>query len=321
LGVSKAVVDHHITAWQAALERPRGYAYRSKWPRYLFRHERFENIVQILRSGELLSRNDAANRGFVDVAPADIIDVRLIAHDFVRLYFRPKNPTQYHIEGIRKANELYHGKHAPILFVMVFRAPALLCRTNTQFSDGNMQSTATDMGRDDAFFGTIRFDLVYHEGAFQHLDTVRARCAEVLIESPLQIDEALVAVLCRSAAERQTLLHACGRLTDALKNKIVVYREVGIFERRFANVETVSLGPTGLSFSLHPRVDSLPVSFEAEVKDDNLDTVVRTGPQLLDPSKSWIVRHEFAFGVYSINIRLEGEIGYAARAEIDDLPF
>ena len=237
MGISLALANRHIAHWQEELKHPLGYSYRTRWPSFLFRHERVENAAAILRAGTLLARSAVGLGNFVDVAPAEIIAARSGAQTFARLYFRPRTPTQYHIEGIRKASELYRDRHAPVLVSFVFRATSVLCNRGTGFSDGNMQSGVADVGNDDAFFGSIPFAKVYHEGPFvpesiEAAGIIHARCAETLVPSPLALAGNLQAVLCRSTAERQTLLHMAGPLSQELISRIRVFKELGIFGRR-----------------------------------------------------------------------------------------
>lgn len=145
MGLSPAVARAHIDDWEAALGRG-NRLYRRNWPSRLFRHEPLENAVEILRSGTLLSRTASEGRRVRDIAPPGIIQRRHEAHDYVRLYFRPKNPTQYHIEGIRRPAEYYQGHHAPVLIIFVFGAQDILTAPGVEFSDGNMQAGATRKG-------------------------------------------------------------------------------------------------------------------------------------------------------------------------------
>jgi hypothetical protein len=57
----------------------------------------------------------------LDIAGAVVIQNRDRAHQFARLYFRPRTPTQFHIEGIRKSGDYYMGyTHAPTLVMLIF---------------------------------------------------------------------------------------------------------------------------------------------------------------------------------------------------------
>ena len=144
MGISAAVAEAHIRHWQQALKSG-AWPYRQHWSPRLFRHEPIENAVQIIKDGELLSRRQAGQNIPRDIAPNEIIARRDLAHSSVRLYFRPKTPTQYHIEGIKKAGEYYQGKHAPVLIIFLFDMRKILTRPDVQFSDGNMQSHGTDV--------------------------------------------------------------------------------------------------------------------------------------------------------------------------------
>ena len=154
MGVSAAVVEAHIEHWQKEL-RKGAWRYRQHWPPHLFRHEPLENAVRVMRDGELLSRNQAGRNIPRDIAPHDIIARREIAHSSVRLYFRPRTPTQYHIEGIKKQQEYYQERHAPVLIIFIFDIRKILCRPDAQFSDGNMQSYDSDPLSTDAEFDDL----------------------------------------------------------------------------------------------------------------------------------------------------------------------
>jgi ssDNA thymidine ADP-ribosyltransferase, DarT len=123
MALSDKFISLHITTWEKNLSGP-AYPHRAKWPSRLFHHAPLENDANILKSAKLLSRNDSNNIRVRDVAAASVIDNNLRAHKFVRLYFRPRTPTQYYIEGIQKAGECHYGdtSHAPVLIMFVLDA-------------------------------------------------------------------------------------------------------------------------------------------------------------------------------------------------------
>jgi hypothetical protein len=137
------------------------YPHRTKWPSRLFHHTPVENAAEVLRRGALLSRNASAGARQLDVADADVIARRDAAHDSARLYFRPRTPTQYSIEGVRKRSEYFRGadKHAPTLVMFIFDARKVLALPGVRFSDGNMQSSGTLDGDSEAFFSSIDFSV------------------------------------------------------------------------------------------------------------------------------------------------------------------
>ncbi len=325
MGIAAETARRHIQTWSLHLKgtnRP----YRTNWPNRLFRHEPIENAAKIIQSGEMLSRKSSAGLRVVDIAPDEIVNSRVAAHDYVRLYFRPKTPTQYRIEGIAKPEEIYLDRHAPVLVIFVFDSSTILTRQGVQFSDGNMQSTRTNQGDNDEFFGRIPFDRVYHEGAFDKASTegpeiLRCRCAEVLMPSPLPLDGALQAILCRSDAERRTLLHYLGDHAERWASRIRVYRENGLFESRYTYVDAFDATGAGVTFKLHPRRDNAAVRTFIEVKNSAGAVVLRSGPTDLNPATGWKIDKRLPDGTYLAIVELEGSKAYEAPFLIDELPF
>jgi len=188
MGLNKEFLDTHIVEWENKLKGP-AYPHREKWPRHLFHHAPLENAVNILTSGQLLSRTDSDTMRARDVAAQGVIDHSQRAHKFARLYFRPRTPTQYHIEGIRKFGECQYGEnaHAPVLIMLIFDARLVLSLQGVCFSNSNMQTGVIE-GSTTAFFLNIPFDKVYHEGGIGGDRSITShRCGEVLAPSPMAI--------------------------------------------------------------------------------------------------------------------------------------
>lgn len=185
MALSAADVEAHICEWEGKLNLPY-YSHRKHWPSRLFHHSPVENAVTILSEGVLRARADPEIEMARDIAGEGVIDIRLDAHQFVRLYFRPRTPTQFHIEGIRKAHECEFGFQAPILVMFVLDARPILTRAGTLFSNENMQRHSAQVGDTLEFFSTIPWDKVYHEGGLggDH-SIIGHRCAEVLAATPL----------------------------------------------------------------------------------------------------------------------------------------
>ena len=77
---------------------------RRFWPRWLFRSDHVENAAAILNSGRLLSRAAAEDGDLIrtDSGSQQYVGQLSSPHrNLVRLYFRPRTPTQYANEGIR----------------------------------------------------------------------------------------------------------------------------------------------------------------------------------------------------------------------------
>ena len=217
MGISVGRFDSHFEEWTKYFTN-----YRKLWPGCLFRHEPLENVISILKSGSLLSRNDAAEFIHNDIAPDEIINSQDVAHSKVRLYFRPRTPTQFHIEGIRKEGDYYLGKHAGFLVMLVFDAKSILTLPNTFFSCGNMQSTTSQILNGDIEFDSLEFLNIYHDQANPSAEQIRQRCAEVLPVCPMDINQHLTFILVRTDSDLQTVKYilkelGLGSLTSKVK--------------------------------------------------------------------------------------------------------
>ena len=308
--ISQALVTNHVQTWEARL----GQSHRRHWPSRLFRHEVLQNAVELIRSGQLLSRIEAADILQRDIAPDEIINLNHSAHEFARLYFRPRTPTQYRIEGIRRAEEIWNGKHAPVIYMFVFRSSQLLTQDGVFFSRGNMQIPGTEILDGDEHFSQLNFTKIYHEGSYspEHADIKVWRCAEVLVESPLVLDQYLEAVVCRSDAERKTLLHSLGPIADEWASRIQVMSQPGFFNAEYAFVESVDLSADGVHVRFHPRI-RLPMEANVTLRVhrtdnpfDRRDFLDRT----LDIRKKWKFPFEIAQGLYHVEIEIESEMAY-----------
>lgn len=310
MSVSNHIIEEHVQAWEAKL----GFGHRRHWPSRLFRHEVLENAVEVLRSGALFSRVHAQGAMQRDVAPEDIINLNHLAHEYARLYFRPRTPTQYRIEGIRRPEEIWNGRHAPVMFMFVFQSRLLLSRPTVHFSRGNMQAANAEILDGDEAFRSLTFEKIYHEGAYppEHADIKLWRCAEVLVESPLVLDDALEAVVCRSDAERKSLLFALGNDAANWTDRIRVMTQPGYFNAEFAFIESVDLAADGVKVRFHPRV-KMPMECMVQLSIWNMANALdrRDFPnQPLDMRQRWNFPFEPQQADYQVEIRLEDELAY-----------
>lgn len=325
MALSRQIVEAHIASWAQSLAQPPHYAHRQKWPNYLFHHSPLQNAVEILRGGQLRSRNDPGNNQPLDVAAPGVIDARQEAHDFVRMYFRPCTPTQYHIEGIRKAGECRYGdqSHAPILVMFVLDANAILTRAGTHFSDRNMQVGAAEYSDTPEYFAGIPFAKVYHIGGTGNdMSIIQHRCAEVLAASPMPLNETLQWVYCRSTAERETLIHHLRGAPVDWSQRIVVSDDLKVFQREFVFVESARITATGVTFQLNPRNDGRTVSIDLRLSNAQglqvasfINANFAPRPQ---NALQWHYATNLASGQYRLQITLEGQLAYLNDLTLDD---
>ncbi len=270
MGLNAAFLDAHIEKWERQLSLA-AYPYRKNWPRHLFHHASLDNAVRILTSGSLLSRAHSNSVRADDIAAPDVVANSFRAHPFARLYFRPRTPTQYNVEGIRKSGEGKYGNsvHAPILVMFVFDARRVLLLDGVCFSNSNMQTGAIEMSEVEDF-EKIPFEKVYHEGGIGgDRMIVSHRCAEVLAPSPLNIHNCLRWIYCRSVAERATLMHALEDRRQWWDKYIRVSDDLKVFQKDYAFVERVYIGSDKIVFRLHPRHDLKPLEVEVSAYDES----------------------------------------------------
>jgi hypothetical protein len=319
MALSARFVEDHIAKWEGELTKP-WYPYRRNWPSRLFHHAPIENAVGLLKDGNLRSRSDPANGWKKDVAAASVISARAHAHNFARLYFRPRTPTQWHIEGIRKAGECSYGdeSHAPVLVMFVFDARKVLSKEGIKFCDRNMQLGTADPNESETYFSTIPFNKVFHVGGTGGDRTIiEHRCAEVLAESPLPLSSTLQWIYCRTTAERDTLCDMLGSDASKWSKKIVVSDDLLVFERKFVFVEYVGLSDDRLIFELNPRADQKPISVKITATDAKGKVVINflNSEMTAHPSpaiKRWRITTQLGRGTYRVQINLEGHLAYRA---------
>ena len=184
---------------------------RARYPLHLFRIDDVTAAVSILERGVIYSRNRAEAKGLLghdSASPSVIEQSPDWCKECVRLYFRPKTPTEYRSEGFRPSANIRMGAHRPMPIVFVFDSIPLLVSTGTIFTNGNAATGGVKRGSTAAFLKSVPFEKVYHDGPIPEADKrdiVFRRCAEVLLKNELTLDH-LKHVFCRSQAEYDTLM-------------------------------------------------------------------------------------------------------------------
>jgi len=244
------------------------------WPQYLFHCSDITNILNILESDKLYSRNSLKHNdiGFNDIASSDVIEnTQDQWKDYARLYFRPKTPTQYHNEGFRPQDNISLKASCPFPIYLMFNSKKILTRENTVFSDGNLGSTTTNTGTDAKFFNSLDFSKIYHAEPlmdnYEKKDIIHHRCAEVAIPDFLDLS-ALEYIWCRSKAEMDTLLNLLTQNTrKKFKNRIGCSERNNLFFAEWAFVESVNLNEDKIIFTFNLPLKNGPFDLRFEFKD------------------------------------------------------
>jgi hypothetical protein len=237
-------------------------ARRAWWPQFVYRFDDVRSVASILQRGAVLSREQCDREGIEhhDAANQAIIEATPYAHRYVRLFFRPLTPTQFHMEGIKAAADLSATKeHCPVPVFLLFDSGGLLGEQGVQFSDGGIaRRSRYRVGRSAEFLQTIPFESVYHDGPLpddpsERSDIIFRRHAEVLIENEVDL-RFLKHIRCRTGPERDTLLYLLG---DAAPRYSALIRiappGAAIFYRQGMFVETVHMLRDRLYFRMANR--------------------------------------------------------------------
>lgn len=223
---------------------------QKKWPSFLYHFSDISNIISILTGGFLYSREELNRKGIqsLDIASPNIIhNTKKEFKEFVRLYFRPKTPTQYCNEGIRTNEEIELGAHCPVPVMLLFDSPELLSRESTYYSNGNISVKNVKIDNSVDFYLSLPFKLIYHDFSFSGLsdsekNTIKFhRHSEVLIPNFLDLKH-LWYIFCRSDAERQMLMNLLPfEILNKWKEKIYVDTNANLFFGEWVFIKKVEL--------------------------------------------------------------------------------
>ena len=234
---------------------------RAWWPNYLFRSDHVENAATILNKGVLLSRLAAEKEKLIikdSGSPEHISQLDDTQRNLVRLYFRPRAPTNYVNEGFRPTEHLEYQAHMPVPVYLLFSS-VLLSQQGVRFSKGRLTPQA-EIGDTSEFLNKMNFAQIYHDRQFRSPDRssiLNARHSEVLVESELSLSS-LKHIVCRSLPERETLLSL---LQPKVAKKWLkrIHVDVGhrrLFERRGTFVTNTHLSSDESAFTFYSNMDS-----------------------------------------------------------------
>lgn len=171
---------------------------------YLYHMTSIDNLPSILSHG-LLSHNQAHRFGLnkTDISDNCVQDIRqhksvngVHLHDYVPLYFNPKNPMLYRRRELQQ--------NIAILAIN----PIVLIYPGTVFSDGNAACGDTTFYANMEMLSQLDWNTIWARYWNDKPDGKRIRCAETLVYPELSLDKILT-VFCyseRSAISIQNIM-------------------------------------------------------------------------------------------------------------------
>lgn len=316
-------IAQHINTWQARLGS------LGWWPRFVYHFTDVQNAVKVLEQEYLYSRVEATKLGLmqVDNASSEIIaQTSPEIQNNVRLYFRPRTPTQYRNEGIRPKNQRpLGGAHCPVPIFFCFDAFTVLSLDSTKFSNGNMSSRDASCSSERGFFFQIPFQYVFHDGAYSQAQAEIKfhRNAEVLVPNNLPLRPALKFIACRSVAERQTLLHLLPAPTRKKWERLIRLGEQGLFQREWTFIERVLVVDEQVFFYFNPNTKTpgpFEIKFEyIEASSGRLRTRRGSSSKLNGKEPGMVTLKGASAG--AARLYLDDALAFAGNLIFDDIPF
>lgn len=308
---------------------------RRLWPRFLFHYTDLRNAVSILNDGYLYSRKYVEENEKLRVSSGswDVLDrTDPYFKTCARLYFRPKTPTQFHVEGIRSNKTLSGAKfkdaHCPVMVFFLFDAAEVLSRVDCEFSDGNLSSPIAKLFSNADDLRKLPWKIIYHQGSLDLTRSDRAeiiirRNAEVIVKDKLSLSS-LRYIYCRSAAEKDTLLNL---LSDDIRKtyqpKVVSTTRSLLFFREHTFLENVRLASENAGFQFSPESRSPgPFRLLLEVDYGNLvPSTLEDNKFVLKSSAPWGVKFKNPINAYTITLYLDGYLAYSNSFSERVIPF
>lgn len=252
MALSSALVRRHISDWSTRL---RAYPRCAGWPHHLYHAAHVVTAAKILLAGRLVCRrnlgeidHDVANQGALHNNP--------FAHEYVRLYFRPRTAFHLRTEGIKPRKDPYRQKYQmSIPILLAFDAESVLSDPRASFSMG-MLSKERDLCDGDEAFESLDFASVFHDGPAEdpkeHRRVQDAQMAEVVLPRALRLDPYLRSVICRNPMERRCLLHLLGAGADAWRSRVTTEQVFcSSFFHKYLYLSWATFRDSTLSLKLH----------------------------------------------------------------------
>lgn len=246
--------------------------------KYLYHFTDIENAINILESGKLYSRHKAIELGLMsnENASADVINRTSDSNkEFVRLYFRPKTPTQYRNEGLKSKYKSYdYEAHCPIPIFFQFCSVGILSHKSTNFVERNLASNPI-IKEDISDLINFDFENIYHSHSIldsdNRQDIIAKRHAEVLIKDSCDFKE-LECINCRSIAEKETLLSLMREKNITINENIPIHVDNDniLFQKNNTFIDYVELNQDKFRIKFQhldklDEKDSLSIILESEV--------------------------------------------------------
>lgn len=319
---SKEILDFLEQMAERLKETPKG-----SWPYFLFHFTDLVNAANILNMGFLYSRNkiEKSLEHHRDIASQSIIkSTKSWVKDCVRLYFRPKTPTQYQNEGIRPLDKIKLEAHCPVPIIFIFDSREILTSQNTFFSNGNLAARDVEIGNSAAFLKSLPFEKIYHDEVLNEQEkrqVIFHRHAEIIIPNQLNLDS-LRFIRCRSEAEFQTLINLLSpKSKQKWLSKIGISHKL-LFFKQWPFIEKVDLSSKSINFTFNKSNSKGPFRFRVEILEAStgIKYTLSKNPFFTEDFTLSLRKMKNA-STYTIKVWLDQNLAFSEFYDEDDIPF
>lgn len=300
---------------------------KKAWFKYCYHFSHVENVISILNDGELLARSKATslNKMAHDNASKKIIELTQNRYkDYVRLYFRPKSPTQYHNEGFKAKEELRISSldaQCPVPVFLLFDIDKILNHPKVQFSEkGLAASGKVNLYNTPEEFSQLPFDKIFHDRAITESEResiVGHRHAEIIIPDKLNIDEYLRKIVVRSPAEKETLISLLSEeLREKYSHMIQIDSTQNIFFKRWTYLDEVTLESSEIFLEFNVSSTDKPIQFDLNFEFEFEDSVLGIVPHSMSNWRATphlILRFQSPKDAYRIIIKFDNHLMYSGQ--------
>ena len=309
---------------------------RKWWVDFLFHFTDIKNAVSILNSGFLLSRDEVERQriDFADSASSQVIhQTSPEIMDEVRLYFRPRTPTTYHMEGFKPLGQLFQGAHCPVPVHFLFDMREIITLNDTRFSDGNLARNEYNIFSSADEFIQLPFEDIYHDAGFSQEDKgriIKARQAEVIYPKRISLNY-LKYICCRSQAEYETLYNLLSPVVwNRWESKVRTPNPHLLFNQEWLYIKDVTLEKESIHINFkRPNNTCFYGPFKIRVDITDLWT---GEPYWFEQKYSHIVAElentrlnldlsGINISEYVVRVSIDGKLAYLGRYTSDNIPF
>lgn len=234
--ITLARAKRHEVEWGGKLAP---FPVRANWPAHLFHTCQLEVAVEIVRAGQITCRA-SVSKLICDVANQGALWNNPGAHNYVKLYFRPRNSFHLKTEGVKAIGDPYRvDPHMSVPIAFAFDFSKVMTIANSGFVPGNFAKAGAAPLSGDAAFDKMDFDLVYHDSPLTRdrmAEVHNWRMSEVVVQNALPLTN-LSYMICRTTHEERMLRYALRDVAGI--PKIIVEQKGSIFMRRGMFVDEI----------------------------------------------------------------------------------